>query len=205
MTPIFSPNPDFNKSAFMNWHFDSSSDILHLLNLGEGYMDAAIALANYSLIDNQDKKADILIFPILMNVNHGIELYLKGLIWILNKLLDTEGRFEGKHNIKQIYDTARGKIKQYGKPSIKTFNSSTKGLKLYLDELYQKANAGSKNDKMDFSRYPVSNNYDDHFYVRTYANIEIDLENFVSRFTEIKTSLEAVTDYLYYQELNQEW
>lgn len=205
MIPIFSRNQDFDKTAFLNWRFDSDNDMVHLLNLAEGYIDAAILLVNCSLADNRDKKADILIFPILMNANHGIELYLKALIWLLNRLLGNESKIEGKHNIKQIYQTVQGKIKQYGKPSLKDFNAATKGLKLYLNELYEKVNAVSKDDKMDFSRYPLSNNYSEHFYVRTYGNIEIDLENLISRLTDIKTSLETFTDYLYYQELNQDW
>ena len=47
-----------------------------------------------------------------------------------------------------------------------------------------------KNDKMDFSRYPFSSNYDYHFYVIAPRNVEVDLDNFVIRFEEIKTNLD---------------
>src|SRR5690625_6409664 len=37
----------------------------------------AITMSKKCLSGNEDKKADVLIFPILNNANHGIELYLK--------------------------------------------------------------------------------------------------------------------------------
>jgi len=205
MQPIFSGNPDFNKTAFLNWRFDSGSDILHLLNLAEGYLDSGISLTKSCIMDNEDKQADILIFPILTNVNHGIELYLKAMIWALNKLLNSPGRIEGKHNILQIYHSVSGKIKDYGKPSIKEFNSSTKELRAYLIELFEKVESDPKDDKMDFSRYPLSDEYDNHFYVNSLSNVEIDLENFLSRIEIIKERLQMITDFLFYQELNQDW
>ena len=113
MQPIFSRNIDFNKIAFLNWCIESGEDIRNMLNLAEGYLDSSIALAKHCLDDNDDKKADILIFPILTNANHCIELYLKAMTWTLNKLLNIEKKIEGGHNIKQIFQTVRSKIKVY--------------------------------------------------------------------------------------------
>lgn len=206
MQPIFSRNIDFNKIAFLNWRIESGEDIRNMLNLAEGYLDSSIALAKHCLDDNEDKKADILIFPILTNANHGIELYLKAMTWTLNKLLNIEKKIEGGHNIKQIFQTVRSKIKLYkGNLSLKEFNASTKELENYINELFDKVEATPKDDKMDFSRYPMSNDYDNHFYVDVIGNVEIDLENFVSRFEIIKEKLETMTDFLYYQELNHDW
>lgn len=206
MQPIFSRNIDFNKIAFLNWRIESGEDIRNMLNLAEGYLDSSIALAKHCLDDNEDKKADILIFPILTNANHGIELYLKAMTWTLNKLLNIEKKIEGGHNIKQIFQTVRSKIKLYkGNLSLKEFNASTKELENYINELFDKVEATPKDDKMDFSRYPISNDYDNHFYVDVIGNVEIDLENFVSRFEIIKEKLETMTDFLYYQELNHDW
>lgn len=176
------------------------------LRLAEGYLESSIILAKHCLLDNDDKKADIIIFPILTNANHGIELYLKALNWILNKLMNSQKKVEGSHNIQQIFQTLKSKIKSYnGNLSLKEFNSSTKELESYIDELFNKIEATSNDDKMDFSRYPFSNDYDNHFYVDAIGNVEIDLENFVSRFEIIKENLETLSDFLYYQELNQEW
>jgi hypothetical protein len=206
MQPIFSRNIDFTKIAFLNWRIQNGEDIRNMLNLAEGYLDSSIALAKHCLADNEDKKADILIFPILTNANHGIELYLKAMTWTLNKLLNVEKKIEGGHNIKQILQTVRSKIKLYnGDLSLKEFNSSTKELENYINELFEKVEATPKDDKMDFSRYPISNDYDNHFYVNVIGNVEIDLENFVLRFEIIKENLDIMTSFLFYQELNQDW
>jgi hypothetical protein len=206
MQPIFSRNPDINKIAFLNWRIIEGEDIRNMLNLAEGYLDASLELAKNCLADNVDKKADILIFPVLTNANHGIELYLKAINWVLNKLLDSDKRIEGRHNIKQIFQTVRSKIDLYnGQLSAKRFNASMKGLESYINELFEKIEATPRNDKMDFSRYPFGNEYENHFYVDEIGNVEIDLENFVRRFEAIKEKLEAMTDFLYYQELNQDW
>jgi hypothetical protein len=206
MQPIFSRNPDYKKIAFLNWRIAEGEDIRNILNLAEGYLEAAIALATVCLQDNEDKKADIYIFPILTNANHGIELYLKGMTWALNKLLAIDRKVEGGHNSKQIFQTVRSKIKEYnGHISLHGFNDSTKELEEYINELFIIIEATAKNDKMDFSRYPITNDYDNHFYVMSIDNVEIDLENFVARFQIIKNHLEEISDFLFYQELNQDW
>lgn len=114
MQPIFSRNEDYTKIAFLNWRIDKWSDILNMLNIAEGFTRSAMELSKFALNNNEDKVADILIFPILNNANHGIELYLKALTWMLNKKLGEENRIEGAHNIQQIYTTVRAKIRKYG-------------------------------------------------------------------------------------------
>ena len=89
--------------------------------------------------------------------------------------------------------------------SLKDFNISVKDLDNYITELFVKIGATPKDNKMDFSRYPISNDYDNHFYVNAIGNVEIDLENFVDRFTSIKNTFESLVDYLFYQELNQDY
>jgi hypothetical protein len=206
MQPIFSRNADYTKIAFLNWRIEDGDDIRNMLNIAEGYLEAAVELAKVCLYDNDDKKADILIFPILTNANHGIELYLKAITWILNLLLETDRKIEGKHNIKQIFQTVRSKIKLYnGNLSLDHFNEATKELESYINELFEKVEATEKDDKMDFSRYPMSNNYDNHFYVDTIGTVEIDLENFANRFEVIKDKLKSISDFLIYQELHHDW
>jgi hypothetical protein len=205
MQPIFSRNEDYTKIAFLNWRIDKWSDILNMLNMADGFMRSAIELSTFALNNNDDKAADILIFPILTNANHGIELYLKALTWMLNKKMGEEIRIEGAHNIRQIYATVRSKIKKYGGGiNIKDFDLETEGLHKYIEELFEKTQATAKQDKMDFSRYPFDNKYENHFYVDQIGNVEIDLENFVERFTAIHKSLKKLSDFLYHIELNQD-
>jgi hypothetical protein len=202
MKPIFSRNEDINKIAFLNWRINKNEHILNLLNIAEGFLLSSLELAKKCLNDNQNKKADIIIFPILNNANHGIELYLKSLIWIMNELLGNEQKIVGKHNLKQLFQTLKARFKLY-KGNIKNtdFNEATYELENYISELFDKIQATDKNDKMDFSRYSLNKNKEDHFYVLEFGNVEIDLENFVERFERIKQNLKQLTDFLYFQEL----
>ncbi|UOQ53055.1 hypothetical protein [Hymenobacter cellulosivorans] len=206
MQPIFSKNKaSIDNTAFLNWRISKQADILNMLNIADGFMMAALELAQNCLLDNQWKKADILIFPILMNTNHGIELYLKAMIWTINKINKSDARIEGKHNIRQIFHTLKSKVKTYGGAlSLEEFQAGTEELEAYINELFAKIEATDKDDKMDFSRYPFSTKYDSHFYVNAIGNVEIDLENFVIRFESIKESLDALSGYLYHHELNRE-
>ena len=206
MKPIFSGNEDYNKTAFLNWRIKKGNDILNLLNMAEGFLRSSIQQAKISLDNNEYKIADITIFPILTNANHGIELYLKALTWMLNLLTANNNRIEGSHNIKQMYDTVRSKIEKYdGEIDLKHFDEVTGSLKNYIDELFDTVQATDKKDKMDFSRYPFDTKYEVHFYVSELANVEIDLENFITRFGEILDNLKRLTDFIFHQELNQEW
>lgn len=205
MKPIFSRNEDIDKIAFLNWRISYDSEIRNLLNMADGFLIGAIRLAKLCLINNGDKTADILIFPILTNANHGIELYLKGIMWTINKIMSSESKIEGSHNIKQIYQTVRAKIKIYkGAISIKDFDEATEPLNNYIEELFNKIEATPSKDKMDFSRYPFNNKYENHFYVNKVGNVEVDLENFVERFEAISQTLENISEYLIYNELYED-
>lgn len=201
MKPIFSRNEEIDKIAFLNWRISKKEDIPNLFNIADGFLSAAIKLAKLSLINNRDKSADILIFAILTNANHGIELYLKAMTWTLNKIIGSEMRIEGGHNIQQIYDTVRARIKDYkGQVSLKEFDGSTLSLKEYIKELFDKIQV-DKGVNMDFSRYPLNSKYESHFYVQAVGNVEIDLENFVVRFEEIHLALDNMSNFIYDQEL----
>jgi len=202
MQPIFSRNDYVDKIAFLNWRIDEEDQILNSLNIANGFLTSAIQLAKQALRDNGHKEADITIFPILTNANHGIELYLKGIIWILNSIIKVDSKIEGSHNILQLYQTARAKVMDYnGDFTTESFDRDNANLKNYIDELFSKITAG-KADNMDFSRYPMNGKGQPHFYVYETGNVEVDLENFVSRFKQIHSNLEDMSDYLYHQVLH---
>jgi len=201
MKKIFERNVNYNRSAFLNWRFNKGDPIGNMLALADGFLESAIYLGGLCLLDNNDKKADMLIFPMLTNANHGIELYLKSLNWTLNELLQNGQRREGGHNIKQIYEMIVPKISTHkGPPELRKFQQDTENLKEYLDELFGLIDG----HKMDFSRYPLSNDYVSHFYVERLDNVEVDLENFVVRFQNIRDTLDAICSYYFYNELLQE-
>lgn len=203
---IFSDNEDISKIAFLNWRTSKQEDIGNMLALAEGYLDSAIQLAKDCLNNNDNKKADILIFPIFTTANHGIELYLKSLIWTLNKLLELELKIEGSHNIQQMHQTVEAKIKSFkGTEWLRDYRKQNLNLTEYIDELFDLISVTEKKDNMDFSRYPLTNKYENHFYIDRLDNVKIDLENFVDRFERIKESLDERASYFFYQELKGEW
>ncbi len=134
-----------------------------------------------------------------------IILYLKSLVWTLNKLLNSHDKFEGTHNLKQILETAKDKVKDYqGQDSLTDFNHQTEELQNYIDELFAKILATPQKDKMDFSRYPFDKKFTNHFYVDEVGNVEVDLENFVLRFEKILETLDDRLSYFFHHELNKE-
>lgn len=203
---IFTGNENSHKTAFLNWRTSTQEDIGNMLVLADGFLSSAIELAKGCVEDNIDKKADILIFPMLHNANHGIELYLKSLIWTLNKLTKSNFKIEGKHNIKQMFETVQAKIKDYkGNEWLRHFNDQNENLDEYISELFSYIIDVGKKDNMDFSRYPITNNYENHFYIDFLDNIEVDLENFILRFEQIKEVLDERASYFFYQELKGDW
>lgn len=206
MNKIFQGNVDYNKTAFLNWRTSSSEDIGNLLVLAEGFLSSSIHLCEICIANNDDKKADILIFPILHNANHGIELYLKAMIWTLNRLLGKDLKIEGKHNIQQLLSNVRSKIILYKDNDwAKHFDEQNKVLREYISELFELISGYGKGDNMDFSRYPITNKYEKHFYIDQLDNVEIDLERMKERLISIKDSLAERASYFFYQELNGEW
>jgi hypothetical protein len=202
LKPIFSRNEDHRRIAFLNWRFQDNDEILNLFNMGEGYLDASIVLARECLRNNQHKQADIIVFPMVTSANHGIELYLKGYLWTLNFLLNRERKIEGRHDIKQILQTVKTRIRDYkGAAYLKYFKKQVVELDNYISELYKKINSTPQNDKLDFSRYPFDKKYENHFCVETLGNVEIDLENFIDRFSIIKQKLGSFSETLYYDDL----
>ena len=206
MENLFKGNDDYRKSAFLNWRTSSREDIGNLLVLAEGFFDSAIQLTRVCLKDNADKKADALIFPILHNANHGIELYLKAMIWTLNKLLGPELKIEGKHNIQQMFSTVRSKVKTHKDQDwLKHFDEQNSVLANYIEQLFNLISGYGKGDNMDFARYPITDKYENHFYIDQLDNVEIDLENLKEQLTRIKDALDERASYFFYQELNGEW
>lgn len=52
---------------------------------------------------------------------------------------------------------------------------------------------------MDFARYPLDTENNEYFYVKSFDNIVVDIENFKIRFKKITDSLESV--YIYYERI----
>ncbi|MBG9823754.1 hypothetical protein ABE33_14830 [Bacillus safensis] len=198
MKNIFSNNSDINKNAYMNWRTNRFDHIHNMHVIAEGFMNSAITLAQTSLKDNHDKKADMLIFPILFNLNHGIEVYLKAMCWSLNQLLNKKETFESSHNLNNL-------IKETKKLT-SAFDNRTEALQWslqlekYIDELYSKIETVKDNGKkvydITFARYSLTRDLEPQFYITEFDNVVIDLENFVQFFNDVYRGLDNMSSYL---------
>ena len=205
--PIFSYNEDTNKTAYLNWRTKPIDKIHNLGVIAEGYKDSALYLTKVALENIDDKKADAIIFSILFCANHAIELYLKEILWCQDILLEKKPQLEGGHNIRHLYKAVSNRVdkvlKKYDSliETKKEYNKMTNNLMQYIDELYEKLDMTDQNGKhifnMDFSRYPFSTNYQEHFYVKEYDNVVVDLENFMERMSEVTGNLNTLSEFFY--------
>ncbi|MTI47656.1 MAG: hypothetical protein FH761_07425 [Firmicutes bacterium] len=209
MKKIFSYNIDVDKNAYMNWRTNKFSQIDNMITIADGFMKASISLAERALDQTFTKEADILIFPILFNANHAIELYLKAITWTLNVLLDKKYKIEGNHDIKQIFSVVQSRVREFesSKERKRQFKELTQNLVEYLSELFEKINSDSYSnykDNMDFSRYPFDQQYINHFYINEFDNVVVDLENFINRFKEIGENLNMISKHYLYDFLESD-
>ena len=165
---------DIEHSAYLNWRFNLlGSTENKFYEMGIAYFETAIVLIDKCIENNLDKKADGWIFPILFNVVHGIEIFLKGFnsqIKILEKIEKQQyqsTKIEGNHDIKQLCEIAISLIK---KSSQKGMLPEFQFVKKFIYILY--ANTAD----MTFARYPVDRNKNPHFYINKSDNITIDLD-----------------------------
>lgn len=112
---IFHDNADIYKTAYLNWRMgfrDSSRS--QFVVLGEAFFPTAFNLIQQCLEDNSDKKADSWIFPIMFNMVHGIEVYLKAVNAVLSVVLNKKrGITEGGHDLKGLCSVAKKLIIEY--------------------------------------------------------------------------------------------
>lgn len=173
---IFRYNTDINKTSYLNWRTGfAHTSRRQFVVMGEAFFSTAYNLLQQCLIDNSDKKADSWIFPIMFNIVHGIEVYLKAINAALSVVLKkNRGISEGGHDLKALCGTARNLIIEY-----KTANKNTtasqmfEGIKVvekFISNIYEKT------DDMTFVRYPLAKNKQGHFYIETFDNEVIDLE-----------------------------
>ena len=151
MKDVFSYNADINKTAYMNWRTSHHDHIYNMIVIADGFMNSAIILAESALEDNWDKKADSIIYPMIFNANHGIELYLKATVWTLNMLLKNGQKIEGKHDIQQILQTLKKRVLDFesDKDKRKQFKDMINGTELYINELFQKIELQAGKRKKD--------------------------------------------------------
>lgn len=200
---IFSYGNSIETTAYLNWRTERYNVFNNLSIIADGFMKSALMLAQQILIDNDDKKADVIVFPMLFSANHAIELYLKQIQWAQYVILDMDDKhkIEGAHDIRQLYYSVSNreddvlKKNPGGVETKKEFNNLLKNLKEYIEELYSKIIMDDGKGHMEFSRYPFSTDYKYFFYITDFNNVVIDVENFNVRMKEIGQNLEQLSGY----------
>lgn len=167
---------DVEKTAYLNWRFDFNRDLENqFYDMAKGYFETSLALIDNCLSDNSMHKADIWIFPIMFNVVHGIEVYLKGFnsqYRILAKLQKDEyqaSKIEGKHDIRQLCQVAVSLVKTNHDEALIT---ELAFIQKFIEILYENT------DDMTFARYPVTSKGEKQFYVKQKDNVTVDLDVF---------------------------
>jgi len=214
---FFSVFGDYETTSFLNWRFDDCTSIYrHFFVMGNGYFEATIALIDNCIEDNLRRaERNILVFPILFNLVHGIELYLKGINSLLQTFLKlTEDwewedyQIEGNHDIKQLCQKSVSLIKKIdNKDLLDGLIDEFKFVQRFIELLYAETN------DMTFARYPIDNKKKaGHFYTQSNDNVPVSLRvlrQWVLRLHQILDNM----DYFDYQNdeiletlaLNREW
>lgn len=205
MKEIFSQGV-VEKTAYLNWRTDRHDHIQNMLVIADGFRDSALLLVKELLNDNRFNRADNIIFPVLFNANHSIEVYLKAICWTQNLLLGNDDTFPKDHNLKGLFNKVVELENKFGHPSDKTrFMDMLSKLESYIDELYGNIERTVKgkngNDRIihdiTFCRYALSNDLEPQFYINTFDNVMVDLENFLNVFKEIFDNLSSLA--MHYQ------
>lgn len=212
MKYLFSENEDISKSAFLNWRLSVNEDIQNFIVLADGYLSSAIQLIDLCLVNISDVKADKLIFPILHNANHGIELYFKAIIWSINQINKNDEKFKEIHELDKLFENTIETIKaNKDLRFLENFKENASCLSNYINELYSTLRVANVHGNMFFSRYPISKtdkktkSHIKQFYTEKVNNIVIDLENFKEILEEIYSFLDERVSYLYFNELKQDY
>lgn len=198
---VFSYNADINKTAYMNWRMEVFSAEHNLQVMGNGFFLAAECLLQNALENNQDKRADTLIFPILYSIDQGIEVYLKAIIHLIEVLVSGKASNHTTHNVLQLFREMKALIK---KKEIKTtgLDAHLCSLSKYINELASKIADAKGNPKMDFARYPFDTEGMAYFYV-SLSNVPVDMEYLLEQIREIRDSLDSLYT-MYSVELEQQ-
>lgn len=157
---------DFDKTVIMNWRVGKNDhQSIRLGEIGDGYL---LASRNIVASFNSDEKdGDILIFPALFNMMHGVEVYLKAMIINLEYIVhDRWGDPGNIHWLKDLYKTVEQLIQQHEQDALKELEP----VKQIISEIYDQT------EQMDFARYPLTSRKKPQFYIDTYKNISVDAE-----------------------------
>jgi hypothetical protein len=201
----FTFSGDISHTAYLSWRFDLNREIENqFFDMAKGYFETSIALIEKCVDDNRNKKADIWIFPIMFNIVHGIEIYLKGFnsLYRIYMNLENSGelqesKIEGKHDIRQLCQVAIKLLKDSKNTELL---DEMLFVQKFIEILYQNT------DDMTFARYPITAKKENQFYVGSNCNVTIDLNVLRQWVLRVFTILDNVSGFIDYQtDQMKEW
>lgn len=195
MESIFGFNRDIEKNAYLNWRLTRSVGVgEQFWELAEGYFQSAFWLTESCVKDNSDKKADIIIFPILFNLIHGIELLLKAINSYLYMILERKPCIKGSHNIKQLSSEALKRLQDLkandDSEDIVSAITAMKLIQRFINNIYDKT------DDMAFARYPIDSSHKEMFYTASTENVVVDMEILREQITYVCNMLNFIMEFL---------
>lgn len=192
---IFSYNADVRKTAYMNWRTNPNDTEANFGVIANGYFISAKVLTEKYIENNIGKDADVVIYPILFNTIHGIELYLKAIYMKLAQLLNKEQKFAGGHNIKGLFGMVSSFVKEIKNDNyqFQEYRKIINDVEFFIQEIY------FKTDKMDFTRYSVDNkNKENYFYIDNIENEVVNLTVLLDIITKMHDALEQLLSHFLY-------
>lgn len=188
---IFQYNENIEKTAYLNWRMNFANSRRQFVVIGEAYFSSAYNLVKQCIADNSDKKADAWIFPIMFNIVHGIEVYLKAINVSINFILNRQCSItRGGHDIRELCSTAKNLIIEYKNNNRCTTTeqmfSAIKVVEKFIANIYEKTS------DMTFARYPMDKDEEGHFYIQALENEVIDLEMLEEQIVYVYKLLEFI-------------
>lgn len=154
-----------NNYAFLNWDFDNSlggkNNVAQFIQdnfvMGNAYMGNAV-LSLYSILysGNYCSTADTLIFPIMFDLWHGVELWLKSSVDAIYYFLGINNKIKKSHKIYEYLEVLEEELKKLGMEQ--TIDIALPELIKLIKE-FQRVNAN-----FDFARYSFNGKRTYQFY-----------------------------------------
>lgn len=156
-----------NNYAFLNWRFDDAmgendkNNPVQIINdnfeMGKAYMANAV-LGLYSILYNGNRYyvADMLVFPILFDVWHGVELWLKSSTNAIYFFIHSEEKLNNNHGIYEYLNILKCELSRLNMN--KSIEIALSELSVLIEEL-KRVNA-----HFDFARYSFGKNGEYQFY-----------------------------------------
>lgn len=97
--PLFTNGENSNMNACVG----DNGGPYDLFDYGRGFFDGGHAIVKSA--QNYEMAVDLAVYPAAFSYRHGIELYLKHLVFAFNLILETGATFEKKHKMIELWET----------------------------------------------------------------------------------------------------